>query len=187
MGSLPLEAAISAHETDVQQAKDALERVIEGLRGATHPENLNARNLGGPYTACKDFAAKLKSVDDRLKEAMRIALEHQYNVYWKGKLHKKYDYADPEAKRAVMREINDDLRYFNFVIKHPDTGKPCTLLATTSPDGKGRYVLSDRETRKRTHTSVTLLDLLPLQLMPEPRRREAFIEARKKKAQKKDG
>jgi hypothetical protein len=36
--------------------------------------------------------------------------------------------------------------------------------------------LADRKTKKRTHTCSTLLDLLPLGFIPEPRRRESFLE-----------
>lgn len=188
MPPVSLQETFQAHEADIEQAKDALNRVIAGLKGTAPPEGLNARNLGGPYQACKSFASKLQALDGSLKEALRLTLELQFNTYWSGKLHKQYDLSDYEAKRAVVKETNDDLRDYGYVISHPETGRPCSLLATSSPDGKGRYVLSDQQTKKRTHTSMTLQDLLPLRLMPKPPRREGFIEVRNKMSDnKKDG
>ncbi len=180
MAADSLESIFQAHETDIQQVNKTLDAMIADIQSAKHPDDLNSRNVGGPYRACKDFIAKLATVDKRLRDIKRITLEHRLNVYWAGKLYKKYDLADYEAKRTIVSDINTYLRDLEFAIRHPESGEPCTLLASASPDGKGRYVLSDRRTKKRSHTSVTLLDLLPLRLNRAPRRREAFIEAKEK-------
>jgi hypothetical protein len=181
MASKSLEETLRYLEGAISSAKDALGEVIAGLKDVVLPEGLDARTLGEPYGACKDFVAKLTTVDNRAKEAIRLGLECQYNVYWSGKLHRKFDLTDYEAKRAVVKEINEDLRFHGYAIAHPETGAATTLLASSSQDGKGRYVLCDRVTKKRSHTSMTLLDLLPLRLVLEPKRREGLIETRRAK------
>jgi hypothetical protein len=86
---------------------------------------------------------------------------------------------DYEGKKQLVRYWNEFLR--GSAIAHPETGRPCMLLAVGSRDKAGRYVLEDRETRKRTGAYKTLLDILPVKIVADLPRKEGFIERRKRK------
>ena len=88
------------------------------------------------------------------------------------------DERDNEEKKRLSKHVNETLRQQGAVIAHPETREPCLLLAVGSPDGYGRYVLANRETKQRSHTSRALADMLPFTPMPDVPRRESFLERR---------
>ena len=88
-----------------------------------------------------------------------------------------------ESKKNIVIETNARLRQLNAAVAHPSTGEPCILYAVASRDGYGRYVLENRVTKKRSGAYTTLLDLLPVKLVPDVPRKEGVITRRKKKPQ----
>jgi hypothetical protein len=177
MSEKPIEDVFISHEGDIQQAAEALRSIIRGLRDQPLIPKMDANAMHVPFRACKKFTLKLKKIDDLLDEARLAVLERQFNAYWSHKVRRSYDLSSYEKKKEIAQEMNTDLRHYHVMIRHPDTGSPCLLFAVGSPDGKGRYVLADRLTKKRTHTSSRLLELLPLGLVKEPPRRENFVKS----------
>lgn len=87
-------------------------------------------------------------------------------------IHREEDDDDFERKRLLVRTISGECARLNMAVKHPETGRPCNLYAIATVDGKGRYVLEDKETKKRDMSSKRLADLAPLEVIdyrPEPR------------------
>ena len=171
-----LDAILQSHAEDLQKVADGLEAIVRTIRGLPTTSNVVGQPMHHPYRACKRFDAQLQKLEGRLNEAKQGILERQFNAYFTAKLRRRYDMSSYEKKKEVAKEINADLRHYGYAIRHPDSASPCMVLAVGSPDGTGRYVLADRLTKKRSHTCNTLLDLFPIGLVPEPRRREGFLE-----------
>jgi DNA-binding XRE family transcriptional regulator len=172
----PLDQVFHSHAEDIQQVKEALRAIICGIGDTPEIPHADKSQMHHPFRACKHFYDKLSGVEALVKDAKAAVLERQFNVYWTTKLKNKYDSENYEKKQEVAKEINGDLRHYGFAIRHPETGSPCMVLAVASTDGKGRYVLADRLTKRRSSTTTSLLDLFPVKLMCEPRRRESFLE-----------
>ncbi len=62
-------------------------------------------------------------------------------------------------KQRLVAEVNGALRKFGCAYKHPESGQPCILLAI-SDDYGGKYVLSNRITKKRSHTTREIADMV---------------------------
>lgn len=175
-----LEEALLSCTADIEQASEALRSIVLKLRDLPQAPDVDSQAMHHPFRACKKFFSKLKTVDNLLDKSKLLILEKQFNVYWTHKLRRRYDLSSYEKKKEVAKEINADLRHYEHAIRHPESGAPCMVLAVGSPDGTGRYVLSDRLTKKRSHTSSTLLELFPIRLVPEPRRKESFVDSDEK-------
>jgi hypothetical protein len=171
-----LDSILQAHAADLQKVSEGLEAIVRTIRELPPTPDVIGQPMHHPYRACKRFFTQLQKVERRLEEAKQGILERQFNAYWTGKLRRRYDLSSYEKKKEVAKEINADLRHYGYAIRHPESASPCMVLAVGSPDGTGRYVLADRLTKKRSHTCNTLLDLFPIGLVPEPRRREGFLE-----------
>lgn len=91
------------------------------------------------------------------------------------------DREDYKTKIENRRWLSEQLQELNAAIAYPETGKPSALFAIPSKDGKGRYVLEDKETKKRSSVIKGLEDLLPMKFVTNPPRRESFAELHKKK------
>lgn len=122
-----------------------------------------------------------KDFDDLLEKMKFTWLEAKINVYLNDLLESNSEAESTyEAKKRIVQLLNEELRTGSkAAIKHPDTGAACMLLAVGSPDGLGRYVLEDRETKKRSKTTNSLRSLLPMSLIPDSVRREGLIDRRK--------
>lgn len=70
-----------------------------------------------------------------------------------------------EGKRALASDINEQCRLRGTTLAHPETGEPCTLLAI-SDKYEGTFVLENRATKKRSHTTKNIWTLLPLKVIP---------------------
>lgn len=130
-----------------------------------------------------DEAGRVRDSAKRSREALNgIVMETTKavaNAHFKSFAESRSDEGDYEQKKQWAISVNETLRQQGAVIEHPDTKEPSLLLAVGSPDGKGRYVLSSRESKRRTKTSMTLMDMLPITPMPDLPRREPFLERRK--------
>lgn len=69
-----------------------------------------------------------------------------------------------DKKKSWAKYISRSLTRIRASIVHPKTGRHCNLYANQSPDKKGRYLLEDKETKKRSMSSTSLLKLVPLKL-----------------------
>ncbi len=178
MKPLPLEDALPKMMSDILSGAEPVQKILENVT------ELRKHILDDPkmdqYRACKRFIKELDAINGPLQETIRMVLEMQVTAYWSTKLRRRDDFHSYPKKQEVARELNDDLRKYGYIWRHPESGQPCTLLVVASPDEKGRYVLADRLTKKRSCTSTTLLDLLPISLIKEPRRREVFLEQAEK-------
>jgi hypothetical protein len=87
-----------------------------------------------------------------------------FRIAWEFDL--RPDSEDFSMKKVVVKNINDQLRSGRFSIAIDN--RPVLLLAVGSPDRCGRYVLKDRETKKRSKSRKSIKDLLPLQIVPAP-------------------
>lgn len=70
-----------------------------------------------------------------------------------------------ESLRDLAKKLNAECRAYGFAIAHPVTGEPCTLLVVQDKTG-GRFTLENRITKKRSHTTANIEDLLPFKLVP---------------------
>jgi hypothetical protein len=175
-----LDEVLLSYSADLEQASEALRSIVHKLRDLPQTPDVDSQAMHHPFRACKKFFVKLKKLEHLLDEAKLLILEKQFNVYWTHKLRRRYDLSSNEKKKEVAKEINVDLRHYEHAIRHPESGAACMVLAVGSPDGIGRYVLSDRLTKKRSHTSSSLLDLFPIRLVPLPRRKESFVDSDEK-------
>jgi hypothetical protein len=141
------------------------------------PETSTRQEVEGAYYP------SLMSVDQCIymaKWAEKILMERWINDFIPIELRRNPDADDYEVKRRAAHFTNDGLRARGLGIAHPETGEPCLLYANGDRDGKGRYVLEGRLTRKRTGAYKTLLELLSIKLAELPGRKEGFIEKRKR-------
>jgi hypothetical protein len=171
-----LDFILESHTQDLQAIARRLDAIVGMIRQLPPVPEVVGQRLHRSVRACKRFYAQLQKIEQRLNEAKRALLERQFNAQWTGKLGRRPDLMDYEKKKQVAKEINADLRHYGYSIRHPETGTPCMVLAVGSPDGAGRYVLADRLTKKRSNTCNALLDLFPIGLVPEPKRREGFLK-----------
>lgn len=68
-----------------------------------------------------------------------------------------------EGKQTFLRGISDLLKRYEATVLHPDTGLPCLLLVINDKYG-GKFSLETKLTKKRSHTTRDILDLMPLKL-----------------------
>src|SRR5262245_11425900 len=74
------------------------------------------------------------------------------------------DKRDPvTVKQEIAKQINAKCRQVGGAIAHPDTDEPCTLLAISDKQG-GTFVLENRKTKKRSHTTRDIHTLLPFKI-----------------------
>jgi hypothetical protein len=74
----------------------------------------------------------------------------------------KNESSNIDAKRFIAGRIASFLVPNGLSIGHPESGEPCNIYVVPGSDGEGRYVLENRATKKRSHTSRTIIDLIPL-------------------------
>jgi hypothetical protein len=72
---------------------------------------------------------------------------------------------DAGSKQKVAKIINAYCRNNGFALANPDTGEASWLIGINDEWG-GKYVLENRTTKKRSHTSRQLKALLPLKVVP---------------------
>ncbi len=150
----------------------AIAGTVKGLADALLQEEPTIEH----FRASNRLLKRLKSIDQPLQDCIRHVLEMQFRAYWGTKLRRRHDRDSYSRKQHIASELNATLRHYGYLLRHPKSGEPCTLLVVASPDGKGRYVLADRLTKKRSCTSGSLLELMPIKLIKEPRRREVFLK-----------
>ncbi|WP_337177541.1 hypothetical protein [Paludisphaera sp.] len=151
----------------MESANAALERIVQDLT------TMLVGNDPKHVAKCKRVRKELAKIEDSARKARLLALEQIYNATFGGRKPKDRD--DYDLKKQWAKEVNEDLRKDQCAIRHPESGQPCSVFAIASPDGKGRYVLGNRITKKRTHSSPTISELFPVKLVPEPKRREGFL------------
>jgi hypothetical protein len=128
----------------------------------------------------RNVAEQVSSAASRCRQALTAVVMESAkvcaNADFKSLTETRLDEGDYELKKRLAKKVNETFRRDGAVICHPETKEPCLLLAVGSPDGKGRYVFASRQTRKRSHTSIALIDMLPLTPMPDSPRKESFLE-----------
>ena len=72
------------------------------------------------------------------------------------------DAGDYGRKKEIARWLNDALKRYNLTVYHPVEKKPCILLAVGSRDQHGRYVIENRETKKRSGAYRSIVDIIPV-------------------------
>lgn len=159
------------------EAMDIIDDLSDHINEFEFPEEGSPDDVASPVAAAlpaaQHITVRLREIIHRLKDA------YLNNVY-KAMMDRRDDRDDYEYKKEIVKHWNGFLRNDDLAIAHPATGKPCLLLAIGSRDGAGRYVLEDRETKKRSGAYKSLLDLLPVRLTDDIRRKEGFIEVRKR-------
>lgn len=111
----------------------------------------------------------------------RKVIELEVNLQYRWRAKDRGDAADYEVKKQLLDGYNSKLRPERLAPAHPESGEPCLMLVVASRDGTGRYVLENRHSRKRSHASRSLLELLPLKLTADVARKEGVIERRRGK------
>lgn len=71
---------------------------------------------------------------------------------------------DYDRKKEIASWLNDALKRYNLTIYHPVEKKPCILLAVGSRDKQGRYVIENRETKKRSGAYRSVADMIPVMI-----------------------
>ena len=164
----------------------AVDLIDSSLALAAHQNFSQSQRTGWKGYAVIKAAEELAERAAAKAKLIKIVInQFTMNRYFRDLVAAKEDYKDYKSKLAAVREINDILRSCDGAIRHPDTGKPCIILAVASRDGFGRYVFEERETKTRSNASKALKELLPFTLMPDVPRKEAIVERRKKQAQAK--
>lgn len=166
---------IEAGEADYK----TLARMVESWRIRTSQEIDLARklfnsNISKWYLTREDFrlasnqvGVLLVQIAGMINEYEIFALSlHEFNLnyYFHSKYMHRQDEASLDEKKSVAKMIADRLKQWGNVILHPDNGEPCNLYAISSLDGKGRYTLENRRTKKRSNTSKSIIDFLPLRI-----------------------
>ena len=64
------------------------------------------------------------------------------------------------AKQQLASEINRLMRAAKAELRHPETSRPCILLAINDKYG-GKFVYSDKETKQRSGTTKDIRKMLP--------------------------
>lgn len=77
---------------------------------------------------------------------------------------KNPDINDYTRKKETATWLNNALKIHNLTIYHPTEKTPCILLAVGSRDGYGRYVLENRETKKRSGAYCCIDDMIPIMI-----------------------
>jgi hypothetical protein len=157
------------------EVRDAIQQVSQAVRKLT--------DAGAEPAGADEVRASAKHCREALNEIVMDSTKAVANAQFTALAESRSDEPDYEEKKQLARLVNETLRQEGAVIAHPDTKEPSLLLAVGSPDGKGRYVLSNRETKKRTKTSTALMDLLPISPIPDSPRREHFLERRSHQAE----
>lgn len=105
------------------------------------------------------------------KLALRVAgYEISEHAYFLGQHIKVVAGIDPppitrlELKRDCAKTINAVCARWGVAIAHPDSGEPCTLLVINDK-ADGRFVLENRQTKKRTNTATDITGLMPLKVV----------------------
>jgi hypothetical protein len=113
--------------------------------------------------------------EQRALVAERVAKYVNHQI--RAKLKKDFP-GDYRKKQAFAKWLGAELRRLDLAIRHPDDDRPCSLFVLPSHDPDrdiGRFVLADRETKKRTWTGLTLSSILPLWFVPDVPRREGLL------------
>jgi hypothetical protein len=139
-----------------------------------------AATLPGDYP---ERAAALANATDAYRLELAAQLAPAFNAHIRAMPHGTY-----EEKKALARWVNDELRRFDLAIKCPKTGMPSILVADPgNHTAIGRFQLMHRNTEGKQVRSLSTPELLPLELITAPPRREAIREWQDRIGQQRGG
>lgn len=85
-------------------------------------------------------------------------------------------------KKALAGRVSADLKRLGLAVRHPDTDRPCALMAASGKANRlGYFLVMPKGSKKAVCRRANLSDLLPLRLVPDPPRREPLAERRRRK------
>lgn len=117
-------------------------------------------------------------VRDKANALVVRAATHFLNHYVLQYLEMEGEDEDRESKKYLVTSLNMFCKYYGVALRMPDNEDPCMIYAVGSRDGKGRYVMEHKASKKRSGAHKTIRDLLPLQLVTAPPREEGFLTSR---------
>lgn len=158
----------------VQHISDGTGRTLIGMIG----DATELPELTDVLTAAADRIAELPAEDDKAALhkagrllALRVA-ESEINAVARGTwmmaerdgIPQRIKLDPIQLKQYAAKEVTAICRKWGVAIANPENGEPCTLLAINT-GAEGRYVLENRRTKKRSHTTRDLSSLLPLKVV----------------------
>lgn len=117
-------------------------------------------------------------VRDKANALVVRAATHFLNHYVLQYLEMEGEDEERESKKYLVTSLNMFCKYYGVALRMPDNEDPCMIYAVGSRDGKGRYVMEHKASKKRSGAHKTIRDLLPLQLVTAPPREEGFLTSR---------
>ncbi len=154
----------------------AFEHLEQMFKRSIISESTEQANIAGPTHAIAKLAHEN---EDMSKRIVLLALGMEINLYYRWLEKARRDERDYERKKENVREINARLRETRAAMENQENGEPCIIYAVTNHDGSGRYTLESRITKKRAGSYKSIIDLLPMKLVPDVPRREGVISRRK--------
>jgi len=132
--------------------------------------------LSSPESAYNKFLKDMVAEEQEHKQGLARRFEPVLNAYLQTQAPE-----NAEQKRKLVERVSADLKGLGLAVHHPATDQPCTLMvASGKAHSSGQFLLMPKGSKRALVPRANLLDLLPLQLMPETPRREPLAEWRKR-------